>query len=127
MVSKSQIQHGELDIMTPEEVKFLMDKGEAVLIDVRTPAEFAFEHIPGALLAPLSDFDPALMPGQEKKRIIFSCASGVRSILAAERLLEAGLGPAAHMVGGMASWKRSGLPFIATDPLTGAPRQAVLG
>ena len=127
MTSKEQLEHGELDVLTPEETKDLMEKGEAVLLDVRTPAEYAFEHIRGALLAPLSDFDPDLLPAQEGKRIILHCGSGVRSKIAAERMLDAGIGPVAHMDGGMAAWKRAKLPFITTDPISGSPRSAVSG
>jgi len=127
MSAKEQTPHGEIDIFSPEEVKEEMDRGDAVLIDVRTPAEYAFEHIRGALLAPLSDFDPALLPSQEGKRIILHCGSGVRSKMAAERMLEAGHKQVAHMEGGIAAWKRGKLAFIATDPITGAPRNVVSG
>ena len=52
----------KLDVLTPDEVKARFDKNEIVLIDVRTPAEYEFEHIPGALLFPLSRFDPQKLP-----------------------------------------------------------------
>jgi rhodanese-related sulfurtransferase len=127
MAYKEPIEHGELEVLTPEETRDLMERGEAVLIDVRTPAEYAFEHIRGAILSPLSDFDPAYLPAQEGKRIILHCGSGMRSKYAADRMLQAGMHPVAHMEGGIMGWKRSRLPFIATDPLSGAPREVVSG
>ncbi len=127
MATKEQIEHGELDVMTPEEVKALMDKGEAVLVDVRTPAEYAFERVRGAMLLPLSDFDERALPMQDGKRIVLYCSAGVRSKLAAERLLEAGKGPVAHIEGGLGAWKRAKLPFIVTDPISGAPRDVIPG
>jgi rhodanese-related sulfurtransferase len=42
----------------PEEVKELLDAGRILLVDVREPAEFAAERIPGALLYPLIRIDP---------------------------------------------------------------------
>jgi rhodanese-related sulfurtransferase len=127
MPATERLMSGALDVFSPEETKDLMDKGEAVLVDVRTPAEYAFEHIRGALLAPLSDFEPRLLPTQERKRLIFHCASGNRSKVVAEKMLEAGLGPVAHMEGGLAGWKRARLPFVGTDPMSGGPRNVVSG
>ena len=48
---KSEDLHGTaLETWTPEEVKAGIDESRIVLIDVRTPYEYGFEHIPGALL-----------------------------------------------------------------------------
>jgi rhodanese-related sulfurtransferase len=127
MVTQERLNSGELDVFTAEETKTMLDRGEAVLIDVRTPAEFAFERIRGALLVPMSDVDPAWLPAQAGKRIILHCASGVRSKHVAELILQAGHGPVAHMDMGMVGWKRAGLPYVATDPITGAPRDVALG
>jgi rhodanese-related sulfurtransferase len=126
LATQEQLNSGKLDVFTPEETKEMLDRGEAVLIDVRTPAEFLFEHIRGALLAPMSDVDPNWLPAQEGKRIILHCASGVRSKHVAELMLQAGITPVAHMDAGIMGWKRAGLPYVATDPLTGAPRDTAL-
>lgn len=127
MPTTEQLGSGPLDVFTPEEAKQLVDRGEAYLIDVRTPAEYGFEHIRGALLSPLSDLDPAMLPTQNGKRMIFHCGSGARSKMAAEKALHCGIGPVAHMDGGMLGWKRAHLPYIATDPMTGGPHDVVAG
>ena len=44
----------EFDAYTPEETRAALAAGEIVLIDVRTPQEYAVEHIEGALLMPMS-------------------------------------------------------------------------
>jgi rhodanese-related sulfurtransferase len=67
------------------------------------------------------------MPTQERKRLIFSCASGNRSKVVAEKVLAAGLGPAAHMEGGLTGWKRARLPYVGTDPVTGGTRNVISG
>jgi hypothetical protein len=48
------IANGTLQTWTPQEVAEAYGKGEIVLIDVRTPAEYMFEHVDGAMLAPMS-------------------------------------------------------------------------
>ena len=93
-------------------VALLQTAGELLLIDVREPAEYAAERIPGALLYPLSTFDASAVPGDVPKRVVFHCGSGKRSLTAAERCIQAGRAQAAHMAGGIAAWKAAGLPVI---------------
>jgi rhodanese-related sulfurtransferase len=101
---------GEVRDLTPEDVARGMQAGEIVLVDVREPAETAVERIPGALLAPLSSFDPADLPDSDTKALVFSCASGIRSLKAAEIAQAAGLRCDAHLAGGIKAWKAAGLP-----------------
>lgn len=93
-------------------VALLQNAGELLLIDVREPAEYAAERIPGALLFPLSTFDASAVPGDVPQRVVFHCGTGKRSLTAAERCIQAGRGSAAHMAGGIAAWKAVGLPVI---------------
>jgi rhodanese-related sulfurtransferase len=104
----------------PEEVKQLLDEGRILLVDVREPAEYAAERIPGALLYPLSTFDVTQLPPDESRQVVFSCAAGGRSLTAARQRLAQGQ-PAAHMAGGISEWKAMGLPTIRIDPRTGRP------
>ena len=112
-----------LETWTPEEVARAKAAGEIVLIDVRTPQEFMFEHIEGALLSPMAFFDPAALPGQSEKRIVLHCGSGVRSERMARVALGAGFDRIAHMEGGFGAWKAARLPYIGTDMSSGAPKR----
>ena len=94
----------ELD---PVEVNARMQRGEIILIDVREPNETAAERIPGALLMPLSSFDPAALP---KGEVVLSCLSGKRSGMALARCGAAGSSVKVHMRGGLMGWKAAGLP-----------------
>jgi rhodanese-related sulfurtransferase len=102
---------GDVRDLTPQEVARGMRAGEILLIDVREPAETAGERIPGALLAPLSSFDPADLPEAGGRALVFSCASGIRSVKAAEIAQAAGLQCDAHLAGGIKAWKAAGLPI----------------
>jgi len=90
-----------------------MQARDILLIDVREPAEHAAEHIAGALLVPLSRFDPASLPQQEGREIVFHCAGGKRSAAAVARCLDQGLAHTRHMTGGIQAWKEAGLPTVA--------------
>ncbi|MCF1505177.1 rhodanese-like domain-containing protein [Afifella sp. H1R] len=123
-MSKTEDINGvPFEIMTPQEVRKALDAHEIVLIDVRTPAEFAFERIPGALLAPMSELDVTSLPTQAGKNVVFHCGSGKRSEFASRKAIEAGFKKAAHLEGGLAAWKQAGLPLITTDFATGQPKR----
>ena len=100
--------------------------GEADLYDVREPAEFAAERIPGSRLVPLSSFDPAAIGGGAGRRAVLHCKSGVRCGVAAETPLRCGVaaemlraaghpGPLHRLAGGIEAWKSAGGP---TEPGT---------
>jgi rhodanese-related sulfurtransferase len=96
--------------LTPDEVAAGLTAGEILLIDVREPKETEQERIPGAVLAPLSQFDPVNLPDPHGRTVVFTCGSGVRSIKAAEIAQAAGLAYDAHLAGGLKAWKAAGLP-----------------
>lgn len=89
-------------------LKSALDAG-AVVIDVRTPQEFASGHVPGALNHPLG-FDPAALTEIPKDGPVYViCASGRRSDAAATQLAAAGF-DAVNVKGGTAAWTAAGLP-----------------
>ncbi len=96
--------------LTPEEVSRGMQAGEIVLIDVREDKETALERIPGAMLMPLSTFDPLEIPDPQGKKVVFSCNSGNRSVKASEIAQAAGLPYDSHLAGGIKGWRAAGFP-----------------
>lgn len=81
---------------------------EIVLVDVRETSEFDQEHIPGAMLLPMSTFDPELFPSVPGKKVVLHCAVGKRSESAGKMLLNEGYDGAIHMIGGIQEWKAAG-------------------
>ena len=92
--------------ITPEKAKERIDSGDPVVIlDVRTPAEFKEEHIPGALLLPnetIGDTPPIELPDLDAEILIY-CRTGNRSRQAAEKLIKMGYTKVFDF-GGIASW-----------------------
>ncbi|MGB8362918.1 MAG: rhodanese-like domain-containing protein [Rhizomicrobium sp.] len=111
-----------IEDLDPKDVARWMAERSVILIDVREPTEYAAERIHGALLYPLSTFDPHALPDPEDKKIVFHCGSGVRSAKAIERCRNAGLAYNSHMKGGIQAWKAAGLPTMCVDPTTGQMR-----
>lgn len=85
-----------------------IENDQALLVDVRETSEFDKEHIPGALLLPLSAFDPELFPSIPGKRVVLHCAVGKRSETAGKMLLNEGYKDIIHMEGGLEEWKKAG-------------------
>jgi len=73
------------------DIQSLLDRG-ALVVDVRTPSEFAGGHYAGAINIPLSDLEAQLgQLGTDKGRpIVLYCHSGARSASAKRQLGQAG-------------------------------------
>lgn len=100
--------------------------GEAILVDVRETAEYEMEHIPGAVLCPMSVFDPARFPRIAEKRLVLHCAVGKRSANAAHRLTEAGYRTVYNLRAGIRGWKEAGFATGVTPPIDGMPALPLL-
>jgi rhodanese-related sulfurtransferase len=95
----------EIDART---LKELLDHDRVTIIDVREPGEYAGERIPGAILVPLSSFEPATIAPSDDKTLVLYCQSGRRSAQAAAKLLESGFPAISHLAGGLPTWKAAG-------------------
>jgi rhodanese-related sulfurtransferase len=96
--------------LTPEDVSKGMADGRYLLVDVREPNEVAAEAYPGAVVVPLSGFDPQDIPDPQGKQVVFACRSGKRSVTASLAAQAGGLAYDKHLAGGMLAWKAAGLP-----------------
>ncbi len=101
--------------MSAQELAALIRAGNAVLIDVRTPAEFAESRLPGSLNAPLGTFDPASIPVEAERETILYCGSSRRSGIAAAQLSEYLGAPVRHLEGGIKAWSDAGLETISSQ------------
>lgn len=74
----------------PAQAHQLVEEG-ALLVDVRSPGEFAGGHLPAALNVPLPELNTrAAELAKKGKAIVVYCASGMRSASAARVLKQAG-------------------------------------
>jgi rhodanese-related sulfurtransferase len=109
MPDQSESGHSVRDL-TPQEVEQGLKAGRIVLVDVREPNETAVERFPGAVLVPLSSFDPATIPAPPGSEVVFACRSGRRSVNASLAAQEQGFDYDSHLAGGLLAWKAAGLP-----------------
>lgn len=96
--------------LTAAEVARGLQEGRMLLVDVREFNETAVERFPGAVVVPLSQFDPAAIPDPHGREVVFACRSGRRSVTASQLAQSAGLPYGSHLAGGILGWKAAGLP-----------------
>lgn len=85
---------------------------ELLILDVRTPEEFAKGHVPGAVNVPYTHLPARIsdLPGAGSKDIVLYCETGIRSERAAERLREHGYTRLKHLEGDMQAWQEQKRP-----------------
>jgi rhodanese-related sulfurtransferase len=103
-----KVEHLDIDA-----VRAGLADGSMLIVDVREPHEFAMGRIPGSLSRPLSSFSAQELPAAAGRRIVFSCAAGVRSMQALAIAQAAGLALTEHYRGGFKEWAMSGAPVDA--------------
>jgi rhodanese-related sulfurtransferase len=99
-------------ITVQELQKILASSGTTGLIDVRTPAEFAGIHVPGARSMPLDQLDcgAALAGHNNDTPFYILCHSGARAKRAAEKFAAFGFNNCVVVEGGTQAWANAGLP-----------------
>jgi rhodanese-related sulfurtransferase len=104
-------------------------QSDSLLLDVRTPMEFAEAHIAGSVLHPLSNLDlneiRKLAVG--KNACVLICRSGKRANMAAEKLMASGLPNLSVLEGGVLGWDAARLPLIRGTKVISLERQVRIG
>ena len=97
----------------PGEATQLINREDALVIDVREPQEWSQGHIPGARHIPLGQLPKRLneLEKYKDRPVITQCRSGMRSANAAGALKKAGFTKIYNLKGGITAWKGAGLPL----------------
>ena len=94
-------------------VTTLINKEDAVLLDVRETKEYEGGRLPHAVHIPLSQLASRVgeLAKFVKKPIVTYCARGQRGRMAGATLAKAGFGNIYHLSGGIKAWRDAGLPL----------------
>jgi len=99
--------------VNPAQATHLINREDAVIVDVREPAEFATGHVLGAKNVPLARLDaptPDLLKRKERPLIVYCDGRGDRAGKAAAALKKAGFTRVSNLGGGIKAWQDAGLP-----------------
>ena len=89
-----------------------IDRGERIaVLDVRSPAEFATGHVPGAVNVPFTSVlaGSGAVRAPKSQEIVVYCGHGPRAWLAGQALRWSGYARVTYLRGHMAAWRRAGL------------------
>ncbi len=106
--------------VTVDQARALIQKhagtAEFVMLDVRTPEEFAEGHLSGAvnvnLMAP--DFERRLGVLDRGKTYLVYCRTGNRSAKAVQAMERMGFRSVYHMFEGIVGWQKKGFPLFTS-------------
>ena len=99
--------------VSPAELAALLDAGQSpLLLDVRTPEEYAGGHVPGARNLPIDELPSRLgeLGADRAAPIVVYCERGPRAERAADALAAAGFTGVRRLAGSMSAWRSAGLP-----------------
>ncbi|HXF15748.1 MAG TPA: rhodanese-like domain-containing protein [Burkholderiales bacterium] len=90
----------------------LLNRKNAVMIDVREPAEFSAGHAPNSRNIPLPQLDKRIGELEKFKNrpAVLVCQTGNRSHAATTQLKKAGFAEVVVLAGGIGAWQQANLP-----------------
>jgi adenylyltransferase/sulfurtransferase len=93
--------------ISPSEATGLLESTDAVFIDVRDTHERLADSLPHSEHIPLNELIANGVPFPPSSRLIIFCATGSRSLLAAESLIKRGYPLVHNLDGGLSGWRRA--------------------
>lgn len=100
--------------LRPAELTGLMNRDNALVIDLSASNDFEKGHIAGSKSVQPSQFDPEnkLLANAKDLPVVVVCRSGQASADAAKRLKKAGFTQVYWLDGGIAAWQQADLPLV---------------
>ena len=99
--------------IAPSELRARQAAGTAPLvIDVRTPTEYAGGHIPGSVNIPFVQVADRISEVEAPHGVALYCMIGPRARKGEAALLARGFTAVFHLEGGLAAWKAAGYPVM---------------
>ena len=105
--------------VNPADYEKRRTRGEAVVLDVRSPEEFAKGHVPGAVNIDINapGFAEKVARYDKSKPMLVNCHAGSRGAIASAELARLGFKAVCNLDGGLAAWEKDGhQPAIKAQP-----------
>lgn len=98
--------------LSPQQATEMINREDAMVVDVRPMADFNKGHILGAKNYPMNGLMKQLTQLEKHKQgpIIVSCRSGAQSAMACKQLRKAGFEKVYNLRGGILAWSSANLP-----------------
>jgi rhodanese-related sulfurtransferase len=109
--SLENLPQGFYAIKSVDNLKSVMKEDETLLVDVRSPFEYARGHIPDAINIPLRDLAQNLDRIPRKGNVILYCTSGYRTGIGVMSLHTLGYDNIQGFASGISGWKDADEPL----------------
>ena len=99
--------------ISPAQLTDLINRENALVVDLRGQAEFEKGHILGARHLLPSQVEPEgkLLAKAKESPVVLVCAAGITASGAAQKLVKAGFKKVSVLEGGIGAWQQAGLPL----------------
>jgi rhodanese-related sulfurtransferase len=97
--------------VSTSEATHLINREDALVLDVRDPGEYGAGHILGAKNVPLSRLGDGDVAKRKERPVIVYCDGGERASKAVSALRKQGFTRVVNLSGGMKAWQQAGLPI----------------
>ncbi len=100
--------------VTPAELTRMINRENALVVDLSPQADFEKAHIPGSRHVAPSQFDPENkdLAKVKDRPVVVVCRNGMSAGAAAKRLVKAGFSQVAMLGGGVNQWLAAELPVV---------------
>jgi rhodanese-related sulfurtransferase len=98
--------------VTPQQATELINRRDAIVVDVRPIADFSKSHVINAINIPASSLQKQLTQLEKHKGvpIILACRSGAQSSVVCKTLTKNGFEEVYNLKGGILAWESANLP-----------------
>lgn len=101
-----------ISVQELKEILNQQERGNSLVIDVRTAEEHAAVRIPQVVSMPLSEIEHKIEDLRKYETVYIHCQSGHRSQQACARLESLGLTNLVDVTGGIGAWEKLGLAVM---------------
>lgn len=100
--------------VTPNHLVGLVNREEAVIVDIRGQTEYAAGHIAGALSIPFANVEARMgeLEAYKGKPVVLVCKMGQHAGAVGRKLKAQGFDDVRRLSGGMAEWGANNLPVV---------------
>ncbi|MDO9317500.1 MAG: rhodanese-like domain-containing protein [Gammaproteobacteria bacterium] len=100
--------------VSPQQAVMLINRSDAVVLDIRDKKDFDAGHIVDAIHIPLSKLDSRITELDKHKSVpvVVACRLGQHSADAVKALRKAGFTQVLRLAGGMIEWRAQNLPLV---------------
>lgn len=99
--------------VAPQQLTDLVNRQDAVVLDIRPQADYSKGHIVGSISAPLSKLDSMIteLERYKERPVIVVCAQGMTAVTACKQLKQQGFTQLYRLGNGIQAWLAENLPI----------------